>query len=666
MEMSVDYPMSSVSEEPRLAHDLPNRRIESWQTAVWGVAVMFFSVTTTVSWLRWANFEYRTFDLAYYVQAIWQLIHGRFEVSVEHVPLLGNHVEPIVFLFAPVFALVRHPMTFVVIQNAGLALMAPIGFRLARLYFEVKTAALLAIALLLAPAAGYVALHEFHPEALTAPLLLLMIYAAKIRRHWLHWLCFIGILACKENMALLLSAYCVVFLILEWRKAQRAAAKYLVRWYVAPLAVAVGWLILCLVVITPALNSGNIDYGALYDRLGKNAPDIVWNLFTKPWLAGTALAESLTRGNLVWGLLLPFLALPFLRPRWLLIGAPILLQHLLSWRSSEWNIYFHYAAPLLPLCWVAMVEALDWVKQRGLSSPFRIQLLSYGAILACLVAQFWIGPAIAIESELLTQASLRSDRQRKEEFLQKIPSNASVVAPLPYLSHLAMREKLYSLHYILKGLKTLSRQRYEPPPSADFVFIDYDDTATFDAGAGYYHPQWRGRDGTVVPSSDRLLHEFLRREQWNIESENALTLFRRDVRTASEIPGAPARAPVFTIGNHTTLVSLRPRARTSFINQPAELELEWSFGEDRPVIPWMHLRLTGKGQRVSINKGLCSPQAGSGIVSEQWRFILPAGFIPDEYMVEALFSDNSGHGWSAPPVLLGTIRFVVPQDRRGD
>ena len=59
-----------------------------------------------------------------------------------------------------------------------------------------------------------------------------------------------------------------------------------------------------------------------------------------------------------------------------------------------------------------------------------------------------------------------------------------MIAPLPYLSHLAMREKLYSLHYILKGLKTLSRASYGPPPPMDFVLIDYGDTATFDASAG--------------------------------------------------------------------------------------------------------------------------------------------------------------------------------------
>src|SRR4030095_4907427 len=139
------------------------------------LAAFFFALWTCGSYARWANYEYRTFDLAFYVQGLWQFLHGRFAVSVEHVPLMGNHVEPIVFLIAPVFAIFRHPITFVAVQNAALATMGPIGFDIARrLGLEVKESLFPGAALLIAPATGYIALHEFRPEALSAPLLLLM------------------------------------------------------------------------------------------------------------------------------------------------------------------------------------------------------------------------------------------------------------------------------------------------------------------------------------------------------------------------------------------------------------------------------------------------------------------------------------------------------------
>jgi uncharacterized membrane protein len=527
------------------------------KTTVFLLAALAFGVWTSVSWLRWANFQYRTFDLAYYVQALWQLIHGRFSVSVENVPLLGNHVEPIILLFAPLFALMRHPMVFVAVQNAALALMGPVGYNLARrLGFDRRTAVCLAVAILITPATGYVALHEFHPEALAAPLLLLMIYSRITGRLWLHWLSFVGVLASKENMALVLSAYCFVFLILE----RHTGTRHLVRWYGAPLFVALGWFILCAKVITPAFNAGNIDYLSLYDRLGKNAGEIVWNAITRPQLVIGILFHSITHGNLVWALLLPFLGLPLLRPRWLLIASPILLQHLLSWRSSEWNVYFHYAAPLIPLFWIGAVEGLvtirnrqrratDSMEGRAPASPtgsgstnfpgvagappsipdasFRMTGVAGLLVVGCVVGQIWIGPAGAIASELLTSGTHSTDRAHKEAFLAEIPANASVVAPLPYLSHLAMRDKLYSLHYILKGLKTLSRERYEAPPPPDFVFIDYGDSATFDAAAGFYHPTMRTVYGAIVPSSDQLLEDFLRGANWHVESDGKLRLFKK-------------------------------------------------------------------------------------------------------------------------------------------
>src|SRR5664279_255498 len=92
---------------------------------------------------------------------------------------------------------------------------------------------------------------------------------------------------------------------------------------------------------------------------------------------------------------------------------------------------------------------------------------------------------------------------------------------------MAMRAHLHSLHYVLKGLKTLSRSAYSPPPPTDFVLIDYDDSATFDAVSGYYHPAMKTVDGRVIPSSDRLLHEFLRRCSWTVLATNELTVLRK-------------------------------------------------------------------------------------------------------------------------------------------
>ena len=636
---------------------------------IFGFALVFFAACTWASYARWSNFEYRTFDLAYYVQALWQLIHGRFQVSVEGVPLLGNHVEPIVFLIAPLFLLFRHPLVFVVVQNAALASMGPVAFSIGqRLGLDRKTALLLAGAVLITPATGYIALHEFHPEAFTAPFLLLMLHArlrGSLRAHW-GWL--IAVLACKENMALLIAAYCAVHVVLE-RKRPLAELR---AWYLWPMALSVLWFLVCAKLITPALNSGSIDYLALYDRLGTSAGDILLKAITQPQRIFGALFQSLSHGNLLWALLLPFLAVPLMRPRWLLIAAPILLQHLLSWRSSEWTIYFHYAAPLLPLFWIALAEGAAGI-DRWTPVPVPIRRsLPFLVIAACVAAQIFLGPAGDIAATTANWFSGEQTRARKRAFISQIPPEASVLAPLPYLSHLAMRENLYSLHYVLKGLKTLSRSTYSPPPPTDFVLIDYDDSATFDAVAGYYHPAMKTVDGRVIPSSDRLLHEFLQRCSWTVRASDELTLLRQGKSAGELPPSTPSSGGIVEIATGTALTSITKSA-DELTEQGLEIKMSWNFQEPREVFPWMFLKLTPRDHRngIIISRGLCAPEATNGPYQENWR-ITPSKQIPEgDYGVEVFFVDNTKRVWAAksgqpdaqapllsPPVPLGELRVA--------
>ncbi len=640
------------------------------RTAILALASVFFLACTWTSYARWANFEYRTFDLAYYVQAIWQLIHGRSQVSVINVPLLGNHVEPIVFLFASFFAVFRHPMIFVVVQNAALASMGPVGYSIAKRFgFDGNRACLLAAALLITPTTGYIALHEFHPEALTAPLLLLLFHARLSNSLGRHWLWFVAVLACKENMALLLIAYCVVQCLIE-RKRPVAELR---TWYLWPMGLAVLWLFLCVQIIIPSLNSGNIDYSTLYDRLGTSPGNILRHAVTQPQFILRAIAQSVTRGNLIWALLFPFLCLPLLRPQWLVITIPIVLQHLLSSRSSEWTIYFHYAAPLLPFFWISLAEAIAVLSLAKGMPVLLARGLPCLVIIGCAAAQISLGPAAAIVSETMDWPTGKSERARKAAFIASIPPEASVLAPFPYLAHLAMREKLYSLHYVLKGLKTLSHSPYQPPPPTDFVLIDYHDSATFDASAGYYHPTMRTVDGQIIPSSDQLLHNFLKPCSWVVDSCNELSLLRQDKRAAA-IPSTEQGGIIFEVGNHTQLLNIIKNGNAMSNQQFLEIQMNWKFQSKRDVFPWMFLRLArhGDDSHAVLTKGLCAPEANGGLYHEIWRITSTNGLAVGDYSVEAIFVDNSRLAWTesvdrsnqqptllADPVPLGNIRVIA-------
>jgi hypothetical protein len=288
---------------------------------------------------------------------------------------------------------------------------------------------------------------------------------------------------------------------------------------------------------------------------------------------------------------------------------------------------------------------------------------------ACVIAQLWLGLLSGIISRNADWFEGGPERARKNAFIGQIPPSSSVVAPLPYLSHLAMREKLYSLHYILKGLKTLSRSSYEPPPPPDFVLIDYRDIATFDPSAGFYHPAMKTVDGRIIPSSDRLLHDFLKRTTWTSESEDELTLLRKTEGATSALTSKESLAgeiPVFAVGA-TQLLAIETGSKTVSPPQLIKIRLLWNFQGERNVFPWMFLRLSRDQKSVLFVKGLCVPEVAKGDHLENWT-VTTTGLVPGNYLLEALFFDNSKQAWSqttdggqpsnllAPPVSLGHLK----------
>jgi hypothetical protein len=209
-----------------------------------------------------------------------------------------------------------------------------------------------------------------------------------------------------------------------------------------------------------------------------------------------------------------------------------------------------------------------------------------------------------------------------------------------------MRERLFSLHYILKGLKTLSHARYEPPPPTEFVLIDYDDSATFDSGAGYYHPTMKTVEGRVVPSSEKLLHEFLGGRFWTVNSTNELTLFRQ----TAPVPGSiPSSGPVETLPANETAATLLACTKSADVLSAGGLEIttSWHFRIPRDVFPWLFLKLTprGPGKPLILSRGLCSPESNASVTTEIWRITPSPRIAAGEYTVEALFVDNSKRLW---------------------
>ena len=590
----------------------------SLRILVW-TTLLFVAVTFTVSWWHWWTFQYGTFDLAFYVQSLWLALRGKWMVSLLNVPLMGNHAEPIVFLLTP----------FVAAQTLAFATMPFTAYRIGKqLQLEPKAALMMALATIVTPATFSIAIYEFHPEALAAPLLLLLCEARLAERYGRYWLWFLAVLSVKENMAPLLVMFCGVFAVIEWKRPRR----WQLAWNVVPAIIAMAWLLIYGKVISPALNAGNVDYLQLYGHLGKSPGDIIRNFFVEPKRAIDALQLALTKGNMLPALLLPFLLLPLFRPRWMLICAPLLAQHLLSWRYSEWSLGAHYPAPFLALFWVAAAEALRRLRTQ---TP-----IAAAVLVACALAHLRFGEMMHTIAELPGVGAKLEEREWKAQMIAAIPDDASVTAGLSFLPHLAKRENLVSLHHILKGLKTLSVAAYAPPPPADAVIIDYADTLTFNAGAGYYHPWSRIDAEHWVPSSDRLLHDYLAQAKWRTTSKNSLTVLRR----GEPLTGTAALAKPIKIVDSTTLTGIQ---RSMPVPGALQVRMSWQISGERKKFPWLMLVVSDGVHLYPFIKGACAIEAQDGACYEDWMFVFPSSMKPGHYQFFGEFYDANEAAWAS-------------------
>jgi len=600
---------------------------------LWLTGALFSLLIIADSWFRWATFQYGTFDLAFYVQAFSQALRGEWHVTLLDVPLMGNHAEPITFLLLPFYAIFRHPMVLVVIQTIALATMPFTAWRICqRLNFQKNTTLWLSLATLLTPACGFVALHEFHPEAFAAPLLLLLIEARLSENRKLYWVWFLAVMACKENLALVLVMFAAVYSISD----RERDMKWQLSWNIAPGLLALTWFLIYTQMIAPALNGGRVDYAELYSHI---LTADGWT--TKIGKAFGALWKAATQGNLISATFGPLLFLAVLRPRWLLIMSPILAQHLLSWRTSEWSINFHYAAPLIPLIWIATVEVIQKLKHQNRTT--------FAIVLLCVVSQAWFGPAKSMLQTVRSAQHAQWQAEWKNEYLDSIPSDASVTAGLPYLSHLADRPKLYSLHHILKGLKTLSRETYIPEDPAQYVVLDFGDQATFNRFAGFYHTQVRTSDGYILKSSEGLLHEYLSKSPWEVYGANELTIYRK----ASK----PVEPEANVVIKNWLIDAIATKGRPG---DKARFQLKWWLGQQRKSFPWTSFHFsTPDGAVYEIRKGPALLGFSGPGYSEIWSARIPQSIESKSYKLTVIV--HAAHPGEEPQEpqhsLLGIFRF---------
>jgi uncharacterized membrane protein len=294
------------------------------------LAAVFFAAYATVSLSRHTHLRTGGYDLGIFEQAVRRYASLQAPVSElkgHGFNLLGDHFHPVLAVLAPLYRLAPGPATLLVAQAALLAVSVIPVTRLAARVVGPRAGTAIGVAYGLSWGLQSAVGFDFHEVAFAVPMLACC-GERLARRQWgpaVAWA--LPLVLVKEDMPLTVAAI-GAYVFLRGRRALGAA--------VMAYAVVAGLLIVTVVI--PSANPSHV-YGYA-QGLASPVDGLAPKLHTLVWLV----------------LPTAFLAL---RSPLLLLVVPTLVWRFLRASPAYWGTGFHYSAVLMPIVFVAFIDALD-------------------------------------------------------------------------------------------------------------------------------------------------------------------------------------------------------------------------------------------------------------------------------------------------------------------
>jgi uncharacterized membrane protein len=417
----------------------------------WAIALAAFGAYGAISLFRLLQLNPSSWDLGIYTEYVKQLAHFHapiVDIRAAGFNLLGDHFQPAVAVLAPLFRIFPSSATLLIAQALLIAVSVFPVSQVAREKLGVGPGRAIAAAYAFSWGLQQVAQFDFHEIAFAVPLLAFSL-SALVRGHtratvwWALPLVFV-----KEDQGFTVAAiglYLVITgLTASDGRGRVVAGQFLVIWGFAWSYVAIG-------VIIPHFNPAHqypywSDGGLLAPGGHPSVAGLVGQLF-RAW--PDKLLTVVT-------LLLPTAFIALGSPV-ALIALPSLLLRFMSTDSSFWGTYWHYNATVMPILFIAAVDALarigaamdadearagvaSWAS--GRQGPWRAALAGarrYGAAMMIAIAvalafqfplsKLWNAPTYSIGPHVAAA----------EAAMAKVPDGATVLTTLDLLAPLAAR-----------------------------------------------------------------------------------------------------------------------------------------------------------------------------------------------------------------------------------
>ncbi len=430
----------------------PNRALAV--TLIAAAGICSFSVIAAIGCLRYATFSSPNFDFGIFTNMFYNMREtGQPLVSCERDRILSHfavHISPVYYLLLPFYCIFPSPLTLQIGQAAVLALgIIPVALLCRRFALSQKVTVLVCALYACYPALSAGTFYDLHENCFLTPLLLFTFLFWEKQKFIPMYISALLVLSVKEDAAVYLLVFALFVLISERRPLHGLMLA----------ALAVGYFLLAVHALevngTGTLN--NRFYNLIYESEDGLAGAAKTALLNPAYI----LTQLFTTAKGGWEkvlfflqMLLPLGFLPFCTKkasRWLLI-TPILVS-MVSYYQYLYDIGFQYQFATTAFLFYAVIKTLP-----ELTPPTRRNLLSFAAVACCCLYLVTVIPKLSTYTNRMQ--SNRATYEAMEQFLDTVPSDASVVCSSFLLAHIADREEIYELNY------------HDNKPDVDYVVLD--------------------------------------------------------------------------------------------------------------------------------------------------------------------------------------------------
>jgi uncharacterized membrane protein len=401
---------------------------------IFSATAALFILFSVLSITRHLSFSSGSYDLGIFDQAVWNTLKGdiMFSSIKMNMNLLGDHFEPALFLFVPLYAIWPSPIVLLVGQSLLLALSLIPFYLICK---EKISSRFLIFSLIIAymfskPLRG-VALSDFHLEAFVVPILFWLYYFILKKKDFLLWVFVVLLVSCKEDAAFLVSALGLfVFFSLKRRRLGLTL-------FIFGIA---SWIFLTKVFI-PYFNFAH-KYPYM-DRLpfGLTYADNLNAVLRKPGI----LLETLGRGEkieYIIQMLGPLGFISLLSPSHYILLAVPLLKNIFPLDiayQGYWGVGSHYTAMVIPFVFISATAGAAFLMKKLRLKHAGVWIGIF--ITACTL--FFFGKTDGNKLAKFMQGMKRYKSREVIGYLNMVPKDATVATNFNLVPHMSERKYIY-------------------------------------------------------------------------------------------------------------------------------------------------------------------------------------------------------------------------------